>query len=1366
MAETVVIDIEAELKDNASAGIDALSKKVDELNGKKITISADAVSGEVEKVGKTIQKAKRSITDYGDPAKTNIMTRRTEARMTNRAPITKVNANRIGQEVTSAISRAAGTAKMSVNAEITGKAGDIFNGKTIKIRTEPVGTSKDWMHRDGIYGSGYYSRKAAISDMASRAASAAEYMPSSDLGARETSGYNPHRAYTATEMLGDKSGMLQLANIGGEKQPYLYNKPISLRTERFGSSKKWYPGSDDTKKILYGGQETAMAVSDFGDTVNNIGKTLRKQTEEVKNITNSGSSQNKRALTSFANSMARAAAVSAFRSAGSDILDGMSNENPIDSRNAAQRGLVKGGIVGAGALIGTAFGMPMIGAGVGGLVAQTMGDDMWGLQKSAEQIRQEALDKYFGNVAIAMDDVLSVAKNLSGIDNFSSKISFSDSLKGAADMRTRLQGVTGDLKSLGSVINFNNAMQSPVPAEHLERYTRSISDFTSSAKDYLNTQWLNNLYSVDDLFGSGNNMVESISNRYSGAVKDITNYENELGNMINKYMEDGQLDMTETAGIQDIVVKMKGIIDDITIAESAIDLDNYHFLAKNGLISEDSFGNVFNQVGAGFDDRINDLFREMNVAIRAGTDPAQASASAWGKAVPLITQKKDNQLALQYEMFGNEFNTGREAYAGKANEFFNYLSGMSGNDLANVDKALNNGGKYTLNGNPQGLSQAMGMNQIGDYSREIMKKNYDMHDVSGLERQAQAAMAANAPGAEGLLYRLADIYEMGAMGGDASALQKYAGMKMASDRDASAFMDGLISTGKATKYFDQSLLDSYAFARNGYNDAGFGTRPEIGSNNNPLGRNIQPDKVENTGMETQNALNKSGTAIERGAAAFGQKNQDASETFATGRERWGESTNKFTNGAAQNIVQQGDRLASDIMSALGSSFGSMDTSALGKMDIGQNMMNAIGSSITNMDASVFGNLNIGNQLMDFLNYSMTSMDVSSLGSLPIGETVMSAIGSSISNMDSSMFGNLNIGNQLMDSINFSLSNMDASALGSLPIGETLMSAIGNSITNMDMTALPEFNIGESIMNSISSSIATIDVSSMPEMNIGQNIMNSINESIGSIEAGGIGEMLQSQISASMESITVEAAITVNPTYELSDGGAGIMEQLSALSAYAEVPVMINAMDNVTPIAAAATAAINSIPTGWHTNLTCSDGISGPASAAAAAVNSIPTSKHVTLSFTQIGSLPSIGGHATGGIVSGRQLSWVGEERPEAIIPLVNSRRDRGIDLWMQTGRMLGVMENAEGGIYGNTSYYNPLITDDAPIADNESYASGLSVGNDIKVDIGGINFVVQNSGDNDVVQTIRDNYSEIASEVVSKINERLGDGFANTPIKN
>ena len=55
-------------------------------------------------------------------------------------------------------------------------------------------------------------------------------------------------------------------------------------------------------------------------------------------------------------------------------------------------------------------------------------------------------------------------------------------------------------------------------------------------------------------------------------------------------------------------------------------------------------------------------------------------------------------------------------------------------------------------------------------------------------------------------------------------------------------------------------------------------------------------------------------------------------------------------------------------------------------------------------------------------------------------------------------------------------------------------------------------------------------------------------------------------------------------------------------------------------------------------------------------------------------------NAEGGIYDGAMLSWVAEDGPEAIIPLGAKRRERGLDLWLQAGKMLGVEEFAEGGI--------------------------------------------------------------------------------------
>lgn len=67
------------------------------------------------------------------------------------------------------------------------------------------------------------------------------------------------------------------------------------------------------------------------------------------------------------------------------------------------------------------------------------------------------------------------------------------------------------------------------------------------------------------------------------------------------------------------------------------------------------------------------------------------------------------------------------------------------------------------------------------------------------------------------------------------------------------------------------------------------------------------------------------------------------------------------------------------------------------------------------------------------------------------------------------------------------------------------------------------------------------------------------------------------------------------------------------------------------------------------------------------------------------------GHkAYGGISSGEQLTWINEEGPEAIIPLVPQRRSRALDLFSQVADILGVGYNAEGTINGLPTAYQPV----------------------------------------------------------------------------
>ena len=73
-------------------------------------------------------------------------------------------------------------------------------------------------------------------------------------------------------------------------------------------------------------------------------------------------------------------------------------------------------------------------------------------------------------------------------------------------------------------------------------------------------------------------------------------------------------------------------------------------------------------------------------------------------------------------------------------------------------------------------------------------------------------------------------------------------------------------------------------------------------------------------------------------------------------------------------------------------------------------------------------------------------------------------------------------------------------------------------------------------------------------------------------------------------------------------------------------------------------------------------------------------------------------NAAGGEVgrNGPELSWVGEEGLEYIIPTVPGRRSRGIELWKAAGRTLGVLDSdgnisahAAGGMVGSGFGFTP-----------------------------------------------------------------------------
>ena len=167
-------------------------------------------------------------------------------------------------------------------------------------------------------------------------------------------------------------------------------------------------------------------------------------------------------------------------------------------------------------------------------------------------------------------------------------------------------------------------------------------------------------------------------------------------------------------------------------------------------------------------------------------------------------------------------------------------------------------------------------------------------------------------------------------------------------------------------------------------------------------------------------------------------------------------------------------------------------------------------------------------------------------------------------------------------------------------------------------------------------------------------------------------------------------------------------------------------------------------------------------AASCTVN-VTLNRHITIpsaGITTSGSGSSvtatIAGNAEGSIVTGPLLSWVGEDGPEAIIPLGSKRRDRGMDLWLQAGRALGVKEYAEGGMVGDV----PLSGDSSDSPSGNSGSNGDK--GQIVVNMNPV-FNINGEGGNDTVNSIKEKLKELINEMSGELASRLLESYANMP---
>lgn len=338
--------------------------------------------------------------------------------------------------------------------------------------------------------------------------------------------------------------------------------------------------------------------------------------------------------------------------------------------------------------------------------------------------------------------------------------------------------------------------------------------------------------------------------------------------------------------------------------------------------------------------------------------------------------------------------------------------------------------------------------------------------------------------------------------------------------------------------------------------------------------------------------------------------------------------------------------------------------------------------------------------------------------------------------------------------------------------------LGEAMSEIDMSESGA-GLQEGLQSSLAASIEGVDLSGVAE-SLNTKLVTELSAAEG-VDLSGFAASLQTNISSSVEGLDYSSVTSAVGSGISSAVLATIGEIQGAVSSlYSQVGSFIN----------------STFAAGYTTRTTVTITVDYKLANPSATINfSGGGTGSATVSA-------SISGHAAGGFVGNKQLSWLAEEGyGEFVIPTNPSRRGRALELYEQAGRMLGVGAHADGGFVGNPIYgvYNAYTAsnrggiEDVHEAiikaasgnyefsedDLEEVSPVISVpvktskeesgkGAEVKIDVHlNPTFQVNGSGENegDVIRIIRAHMKELADEIGGELADRLGEVFSNMPVK-
>ena len=846
--------------------------------------------------------------------------------------------------------------------------------------------------------------------------------------------------------------------------------------------------SESSMQKLVGAYEDEHFQKDYVDKNT---KAIEKTTKMLGDYGNDNENQTIDSIKSFGKSMATRylgvqSVYSGVTDAFSDITDAYSSGNRNDMQRSLTRGLTKGGLIGAGAAIGSFIpGVgTLFGAGAGALIGQLWGDDIAdgisGIHKSAEELRQDRLDELFGDIAMSTSDLGKVVQNMVG----SWQTQVSQAHKQALTTGYSLQDTTNSsyfgVVESGSKLDIKGNLGFNIPQQEFTSYADEVNSYMDDIENQMNQEMYNAFMVNDDLFGYGQWDTTALTDKWKTAFETFKKQKKELSKYLKTALNDNWFSPDEESHVFSTIHNMQQTYSEVAPNTDQTKADTYSFLVQNGMLSKDAYDSVIKDIQSEYTSDMYNLAETRATAIANGADVTSADKAMWDATSSKTESYLQTMLNNTQDMYGKDYNSVlADVWNGKDTWYGGHLIGL--NDQLNGDRShsafrqtLDNYEKYNgyngYNDKKGSLAGAKGelehsMN-IGDTAeKEVVKEAYEKMQptVEQAERQYQAAILQHQDPSQ-YLDEMMGLYQFGAMGGDDVAQEKYAAMLMAGDIKANKAINDFYGTDykRMAEEMGDDFADIWQMLNGGNTENAIEQTTEAAKNALEKNAKDTVDAIKDNKDQKIDAMNETDEKAAQ-AVEDSTKEQEALENKSDGTEQSKEDTKS---------TELPDDLGENVLDAVSSSIENIKDGKLKDLELGKTVMDSISESLStdNMD---FKELGFGESLMGAISESL-SVDNMDFGKLDFGESLMSAISTSLSadNMD---FSQISIGESVMNGISSSLAETDFSGLDiGTKITDTINASMGESVElHPNFTVVPGTVDTSSLSSAINDSISTI-----------------------------------------------------------------------------------------------------------------------------------------------------------------------------------------------------------------------------------------------------------------------------------------------------